>query len=253
MRFGFIFAGLASLVLTVAFIGLAPWATDLWPWEVTPLSYLFIASILAAIATPVIWIGVSGETAAIRAGAIDLAITYGGITVYLATLLGAQGQPSLGPYVGVFAVGFVAMLITFARTRPIPWRDHRPMPTAVRLSFALFAVILTAAGTALAFHADIFPWALGSETSVIFGFIYLGAAAYFVYGVLDPRWPNAQGQLIGFLAYDLVLIGPFVDRFDEVHGGELTSLIVYTAFVAYSGLLAIYYLFVAPETRIKLA
>ncbi len=253
MRFGFIFAGLASLVLTVAFIGLAPWATDLWPWEVTPLSYLFIASILAAIATPVIWIGISGETAAIRAGAIDLAITYGGITVYLATLLGAQGQPSLGPYVAVFAVGFVAMLITFARTRPVPWRDHRPMPTAVRLSFALFAVILTAAGTALAFHADIFPWALGSETSVIFGFIYLGAAAYFIYGVLDPRWPNAQGQLIGFLAYDLILIGPFVDRFDEVHGGELTSLIIYTAFVAYSGLLAIYYLFVAPETRIKLA
>ena len=253
MRFGFIFAGLASLVLTVAFIGLAPWATDLWPWEVTPLSYLFIASILAAIATPVIWIGISGETAAIRAGAIDLAITYGGITVYLATLLGAQGQPSLGPYVAVFAVGFVAMVITFARTRPIPWRDHRPMPSTVRLSFALFAVILTAAGTALAFHADIFPWALGSETSVIFGFIYLGAAAYFIYGVLDPRWPNAQGQLIGFLAYDLVLIGPFVDRFDEVHGGELTSLIVYTAFVAYSGLLAIYYLFVAPETRIKLA
>ena len=88
---------------------------------------------------------------------------------------------------------------------------------------------------------------------MIFGFIYLGAAAYFIYGVLDPRWPNAQGQLVGFLAYDLVLIGPFVDRFDEVHGGELTSLIVYTAFVAYSGLLAIYYLFVAPETRIKLA
>jgi hypothetical protein len=127
------------------------------------------------------------------------------------------------------------------------------MPTPVRASFALFALILTAAGMALVFHADIFPWALGAETSVIFGFIYLGAAAYFVYGVLDPRWPNAQGQLVGFLAYDLVLIGPFVDRFDEVSGGELTSLIVYTAFVAYSGALAIYYLFVSPSTRVKLA
>jgi len=127
------------------------------------------------------------------------------------------------------------------------------MPSPVRLSFGLFALILTAAGTALVFHADIFPWALGAETSVMFGFIYLGAAAYFIYGVMDPRWPNAQGQLVGFLAYDLVLIGPFVDRLDEVHGGELTSLIIYTAFVAYSGLLAIYYLFVAPGTRVKLS
>ena len=96
-------------------------------------------------------------------------------------------------------------------------------------------MILTAAGLALALHEDIFPWALGPETSVMFGFIYLGAAAYFVSGVLDPHWGNAQGQLVGFLAYDLVLIGPFVDRLDEVHGGELTSLIVYTAFLAYSG------------------
>ena len=87
----------------------------------------------------------------------------------------------------------------------------------------------------------------------MFGFIYLGAAAYFVSGVFDPRWGNAQGQLVGFLAYDLVLIGPFVDRFDEVHGGELTSLIVYTAFLAYSGVLAVYYLFLAPSTRVKLS
>jgi hypothetical protein len=127
------------------------------------------------------------------------------------------------------------------------------MPSVVRLSFALFAVILTAAGLGLCFHADIFPWALGSETSVMFGFIYLGAAAYFLSGVFDPRWGNAQGQLVGFLAYDLILIGPFVDRFGDVHGGELTSLIVYTAFLAYSGALAVYYLFLAPSTRVKLS
>jgi hypothetical protein len=253
MRFGLICAGLATLVLTVAFVGLAPWATDLWPWPVTPLSYLFIASILAAIAMPVIWIGVSGELAAIRAGAIDLAVTYGGMFVYLVTLLGDPGQPSLGAYAAVFGLGLVAMVITFARTRAIPWHDRRPMPNVVRASFALFGVILTVAGTALVFHADIFPWALGAETSVVFGFIYLGAAAYFISGVLEPRWANAQGQLVGFLAYDLVLIGPFVDRFDQVHGGELTSLIVYTAFVAYSGALAIYYLFLAPATRVKVS
>ncbi len=253
MRYGLILAGLVTLVFTVGFIGQAAWATTLWPWEVTPLSYLFLASILAAIATPVIWIGVSGEFAAMRAGAVDLGVTYGAMLVYLITLIGDDGQPALGAYAVVFALGLVGMVVTYSRTRTIRWSDPRPMPSPVRASFLLFAVILIAAGLALVFGADIFPWELGDETSVMFGFIYLGAAAYFLYGALDPRWPNAQGQLVGFLAYDLVLIGPFVDRFDEVSGGELTSLIVYTAFVVYSGALAAYYLFVAPQTRIKLA
>jgi len=46
------------------------------------------------------------------------------------------------------------------------------MPALVRGSFAALAAILVAAGTVLAFGADIFPWELRSETSVIFGFIY---------------------------------------------------------------------------------
>ena len=113
--------------------------------------------------------------------------------------------------------------------------------------------MLIGAGTALVLGADIFPWPLDDESSLMFGLIYLGAAAYFITGFLDPGWPNAAGQLIGFLAYDLVLIGPFVDRFGEVSGGQLTSLIVYTAFVVYSGALAAYYLFGAPDTRLNVS
>jgi hypothetical protein len=249
LRLGLIAAGLVTLVLTVGFLDETSWAIDLWPWPVSRLSYIFIASILAAIALPVLWIGVSGELAAMQAGAIDLAVTYAGFTAYLVTLVGDPGQPALGAYVAVFALALIAMLITFARTRGIAWRDQRPMPGPVRASFAVFAVMLVATGTAIAFHADIFPWELTDEASVMFGFIYLGAAAYFVWGYLHPAWPNAQGQLVGFLAYDLVLIGPFADQFGDVSGGRLTSLIVYTAFVLYSGGLAGYYLFVSPDTR----
>jgi hypothetical protein len=251
LRAGFVLAGLASIVLAIGFINGADWAIDLWPWEASRLSYIFLASILVAIAAPIIWIAVTGELAAIQAGALDLGVTYGAMLVYVVALAGDPGQPALGAYIAVFALSLVAMVVTFARTRRIAWIDERPMPAPVRASFAAFAVMLVAAGAALVFHADIFPWELGPESSVMFGFIYLGAAAYFVWGFLHPLWSNAAGQLIGFLAYDLVLIGPFVDHFGTASGGQVTSLVVYTAFVVYSGALAAYYLFFCPATRLR--
>jgi hypothetical protein len=250
IRVGLCASGVAALVLALGFFQSAHWATDLWPWPDTPLSFIFIASILAAIALPALWIGVSGELAAIQAGGLELSITYGAIFVYLLTLAGDPGQPALGPYLVAFGAAALSSLLVFLWSRRIPWRDRRRMPSVVRASFAFLALVLVAAGTALAFGADIFPWELRSETSVIFGFIYLGAAVYFLYGFVRPRWSNAAGQLIGFLAYDIVLIGPFVDRFDEVSGRQLLSLIVYTAVLVYSGALAFYYLFLSEKTRL---
>lgn len=237
-------SGLAALVVALAFFEQAPWAVELWPWESSRLSHIFIASILAAIAVPVIWIAASGELAAMQAGAIDLAITYGGVFFYLLLRAGEKGQPDLSAHTVVFGVAFVAMIATFVWSRNIPWRDERPTPAPVRAAFAVFAVMLGMAGTALVLGADILPWDLRPELSVTFGVIYLGAAAYFVHGVLRPSWPNAVGQLAGFLAYDIVLIGPFLDRFGEVHGGQRVSLIVYTGFVLASGALAVHYLFI---------
>jgi len=56
--------------------------------------------------------------------------------------------------------------------------------------------------------------------------------------------------LIGFLAYDIVLIGLFVDRFDEVTGAQLLSLSVYTGVIVLSGALAFFYLFVDERMRL---
>src|SRR5262249_50923988 len=157
---------------------------------------------------------------------------------------GDPGQPRLWPYALVFAFACVGSATAFAVSRRLEWRDPRPMPTPVRWSFAAFAAILIGTGTALIFHAHIFPWHLGAETSVMFGLVYLGAAVYFVYGFAEPRWSNAAGQLAGFLAYDVILLAPFLDHFKVAHGGQLTSLIVYVAFLVYSGALAAYYLFI---------
>lgn len=258
LRVGLILAALipATLILFVlvsGFLAQVSWATDLWPWPAKPLSYIFIASILAAIAVPMLWIALTGEAAAIRAGALDLTVMYGGMFVYVLTLIGNPHEPRLWPYALAFGLATAGSAGAFFFARPIPWADPRPMPQPVRLSFGAFAVILIGAGVALLLHANIFPWRLGPETSVMFGLIFLGAATYFIYGALDPHWGNAVGQLAGFLAYDLVLLSPFFGHFDSAQGGSLISLVIYVAFLVYSGALASYYLFASKATRIRLA
>ena len=250
VRAGLIGAGLASLVLTAGFFWRWDWATELWPWPDTRLSFVFLASIVAAIGLPALWIGLSGELRAIEAGALDLAVTYAGMVAYVLALLGDPGQPALGGYVVAFAALGLFSLAAYLWSRRIPRRDPRPMPTPVRISFAVLACALIGFGTALLFGADVFPWQLGDESSVMFGLIYLGAAVYFLHGIARPSWSNATGQLIGFLAYDLVLIGPFLGHFDDASGGQLTSLWIYTAVVVYTACLAIYYLFIHRETRL---
>jgi hypothetical protein len=90
---------------------------------------------------------------------------------------------------------------------------------------------------------------LNPDSSVIFGCIFLGDAFYFLYALLRPYWSNAFGQLLSFLAYDLVLIIPFVLLFDTVKPERMVGLIVYIAVLVYSGGLAVYYLLINPQTR----
>ncbi len=87
--------------------------------------------------------------------------------------------------------------------------------------------------------------------SVIYGWVFLGASAYFLYGVLRPSWQSAQGQLLGFLAYDLVLIQPFVAHLGNIKPEHRLSLIVYLAVIIYSGLLALYFLILARPNGTK--
>jgi hypothetical protein len=253
VRAALIPATLILFVLVSGFLAQVPWATGLWPWPAKPLSYIFIASILAAIAVPMLWIALSGEAAAIRAGALDLTVMYGGMCIYIITLTGHPGEPRLWPYALAFGLAAAGSAGAFLFARPVPWTDPRSMPRPVRLSFGAFAIVLTGAAVALLLHAGIFPWRLGPETSVMFGLVFLGAATYFLYGALDPHWGNAVGQLAGFLAYDLVLLAPFFEHFKTARGGSLVSLIIYVAFLVYSGTLASYYLFASKATRIRLA
>jgi len=242
--------GVILLVLTWGFATQAPWAISLWPWPDGKLSYLFIGSILAAVALPLIWIGGFGELAAQRAGALDFTLSFAGITATLGGLYRA-GREDLFPFFLVAVAGLIANLLVYLLSRKTEFRDTRPLPGLLRFSFKLFALVLILVGGCLLLQFPaIFPWPLKPETSVMFGWIYLGAAVYFLYGLHPPYWGNAKGQLLGFLAYDVVLLWPFYQHFETVKNAHWLSLAVYFGVLIYSALIAVYFLFLHPQTRV---
>jgi hypothetical protein len=252
VRYALVIAGSLALIPMVGFFFQQTWATNLLPWTGSRLSNIFIASIFAASAIPVIWIGASGELGTMVGGAIDFGLTYAGIGVFSLQLYTQDtGRVPVLVFGIVSFAALVLCLVLFLWSRHIPFGDQRPTPRWVTLSFAAFAAVLIVVGGALTLQVpNIFPWVLSSELSVVYGWIFLGAACYFIYGLVNPKWSNAKGQLLGFLAYDIVLIGPFIGHFATVRPDLLLNLTAYVAVLLYSGVLAIYYLFINKATRI---
>jgi hypothetical protein len=240
-------AGIAALVGAAGF--LLGWrdVVRIWPFLGYGLTPVFLASILAAIAAPVIWIALSGELAALRGGAANLLVTGGGIAAY--GLSQSWGDPA--GRVQTFAIIHLAVamaaLLLLVMSLRARWRDDRPMPVLVRIAFGIFGLGLVAVGTGLVLRRDVFPWPLDGDTSIVYGIIFLGAAVYFAFGLLWPVWGNAKGQLAGFLAYDLVLVVPFTRLWFAVPS---LSLAIYLAVIACSAVLAIWYLALSPRYRL---
>jgi hypothetical protein len=245
-----VFGGIGFLVLTAGFFWQMAWATALWPWPDGRLSYIFLSSITAAVAAPMIWIGMSAEFGAARGGAVNLGITAAGTAAYMFILYGREQRLQLLVSAVVAAVLTLVNVGIYVWSSRQPIRERRRQPLLVRVSFGLFIVILLlVAGLLIGQAPVVFPWPLRPESSVIFGLIFLGAGSYFAVGLRSASWHGAKGQLIGFLAYDLVLIGPYLAHFAAVDPAHRLSLILYVAVLVYSGALAIYYLFLNPGTR----
>lgn len=248
-----VFRGALVLVGLVALVGAAGFllgwrdVTRIWPFTGYGMAPVFLASILAAIAAPVIWIGLSGEFAALRGGASNLLVTGGGIAGYGLSQSGGDpaGRVQLFAIIHL-AIAVVALLLLVASQRAA-WRDDRPTPVLVRIAFGIFGIGLVVVGTALVLRQNVFPWLLQRDTSIVYGIIFIGAAVYFAYGLWRPVWGNAQGQLVGFLAYDLVLIVPLVRLWFVAPS---LSLAVYLAVIAVSAVLAIWYLALSPRYRL---
>lgn len=239
---------LLFLALSFGFIFRVPLAQSIWPWEDGRYSYLFVGSILAAISAAAFWIGWTGALSTLPGGALTVFVTAFTTSIYFFQLV-SQGRTDMLPYGGLAILSAVVSLIVFFWSFKIPRKESRPMPKLVKVSFWIFIASLFLAAGALILRVPIFPWALNPDSSVIFGCIFLGDAFYFLYGIFRPTWHNALGPLLSFLAYDLVLIVPFIGLFPTVDPERSISLIIYMAVLIYSGGLSIYYLFFHPQTR----
>jgi hypothetical protein len=242
-----IFVALA-LLLGIGFYFQLPWATALWPWPDSTLSYVFLSSYAVAIGGGILWVALSGSLGAAKGGLINLGVACAGMAAF--TFQDAQAHRAVLPLAIFCLVGLISCAASFWLLRREPVVDRRPTPRIVRLSFLGFTAALIATAVALLAHAPtIFPWPLRPESSVIFGWAFVGASCYFLFGVLYPRWDNAGGQLLGFLGYDLVLIVPFLRHFATVQPSHRLSLVTYVIVLLYSGTLAVYFLLIAPTTR----
>ncbi|MEW6028080.1 MAG: hypothetical protein AB1554_01215 [Chloroflexota bacterium] len=249
IRFLVFVGGLVVLALAFGFVFRIPPATSIWPWEDGRYSYLFVGSILAAVSAAMLWVGWTGELGALPAGSLNIFVIAATTSVYFFKLALGDGRPNLIPFGAASVVTAIASGAAFRWSRQIPLRESLPTPALVKVSFGIFIAALVLAGGALILDAQIFPWELNPDSAVVFGCIFLGDAFYFLYGLLHPRWNNALGQLLSFLAYDLVLIVPFIGLFPTVKPQYMLNLVVYTAVLIYSGAIAIHFLFINPQTR----
>lgn len=245
-----VIAGVQAL-FALAFVFQVRPFIEVWPFEgTTPMSNIFIGSILAAAAASTAWCVMARSERALA----GLALDYVAILVPFAVLLIARAAGGAGPaFVGlaIASIGgavFGGLLLRHALSRS--WRDPRPMPRVVRAAFAFFIGALVIVGGLLVVQVpNILPWTVTPELSTLFGFMFLGAAAYFTFSLVDPRWENAGGQLAGFLAYDLVLIVPFLQRLPTIDEQLRLSLVVYIGVLVVSGILAVWFLWSDARSR----
>jgi hypothetical protein len=249
IRYVLLAGGLFTLVLAFGFIFQMPFALRIWPWPDGRLSYLFIGSIFAAISAATLWIGWTGDLGALPAGSLNLVVIEITSAIYFTMLVLRDGRAELLPFmIGAWILAVVSGGF-FLWSRTLDMHDSRPTPGFIRVSFGIFLAALIFSGTALILRSPVFPWKLNPDSSVIFGCIFLGDAFYFLYALLVPRLSNAIGQLLSFLAYDLVLIVPFLKLLTTVDPALRINLIVYVIVLLFSAGLAVYYLFIHPQTR----
>ena len=251
VRYFLYFVSAVQFFFALAFFLQMPIAVNLWPYPgTTPLTFIFISSIFAAAAAATLWAVASGNLGALAGIGLDYLMILGPVS-FLSFRIGANSNnPQMTTYGIICLFGALFGLALFLWSARIPLDNTFPTPVLVRWAFIGFIIALLIVSTRLILKTpNTIPWTITPDLSQVIGWMFMGAALYFAYGLLRPTWANAAGQLIGFLAYDLVLIVPFITRLPTTAAEFRLGLIIYTAVLTISGLLAIYFLFIHKPTR----
>lgn len=251
LRVALVFVGVIQLILAAGFFFQQAWATGLWPLPDTRLSYAFIAAILAGGGAPLIWIGLSGRIGGLAGYGLGFGIMYAGMGISALLFYLREQQSALAWFALVMmSLAVIGMLLFFSTRRLAA--ESQQTPRIVRLAFTLEVLVLAGAGLLLILKVpNTLPWNLSPESSVLYGWVFLGLAFYYLYAVLTPQWIHALGPLLGFLVYDLVLFSPLFARFGNVQPEHMRGQITASIIIIFSALLGIYYLFVNPTTRMS--
>ena len=250
LRTALVVLGITSLIVAAGFtLRVFPFA-EMWPLGDTLAVDYFLGAYLAGVGASLLWIGVSGDMRAIVAGALSLTVLYASLAIaWFALSFGVT--PVLRPpafLCGAAALFSGGLALWFRR---YSFRDAQPLPRLVSVAFVAYILMLAFVGGALLLRTPyVFPLPLGPAAAALIGSAFLGSTAYFLYSIRFPLWRNACAQLWGFLAYDLALILPLVSRLGSADAARRPALILNIAVLVISGALAIYFLLIAPATRV---
>lgn len=214
----------------------ADWATGLWPLPDVRMTYIFLASIVASTAALIIWPMVRDDPGAWRAAAFNLSTATPPLGLYLLWLgRDSDNRDLIAP--GIAFVLFGVVWIAVGRMlRTIPVRNTRQLPQIVRIVFVGFCVLLIPLGGALLFQVEnIFPWTISPENSTVAGIIFLSAAALFMFILANPLWIYGEAGFASFLAYDLVLLVPYLDFYRNRNDADTVASYYGSAYTAPAG------------------
>jgi hypothetical protein len=242
--------GLVMLALACGLYFRLPGAVEVWPLPAGRLAFAFMAAILAGSAAPLIWIALSSERAALSGYGLAFAVMSGGMG-FQAWRLYALNQDTKVLYFGMAACTVVVFcLILWAAGQGRPVTDTRVTPRLLRWAFLVETMVLAGVGSLLLLQVpNILPWPLAPDTSGMYGWVFLGLAVYYFYSWRKPYWAHTRGQLLGFLVYDLVLIGPLAAQFATLRPEHLLGQMVALGILLLSGAVSVYYLFLPLARR----
>lgn len=252
---------LGFALMALVLIGAGPRVVTLWPWPETGMSFVFLGSIAASVATVWATVALSGELAALEGVGLNIVVAGVPAVVFLAWHTVSEAGPDLGAALAFASASTVFGLWLWRATRSLPVRDPRPLPRTVRTAYVAVVIALVVAGVMLVAQQQVFPWILQPPSATLFGCIFLGAAAFFANALRSGRWAVAAPALWGFLVYDVILLVPYGrllfadsaaadDIYVDGQRTNVTSLAIYMTVLTASTLLALHAALLDPATRL---